>query len=251
MTGKPDIDWAKLDFVGFSKLAGDERLSMYEKIGFPDSYRRGFEHQIFADIRAKLRRLDDRALSVIDIGPGCSDLPRMLIDLCRANDHHLYLVDSEAMLANLPNAPFIDKRPGLFPTCRDALSDLRGSIDVILCYSVLHYVFVDANVFDFVDVSLDLLAPGGELLIGDIPNISKRRRFFSTESGVAYHRQFVGNDSLPAIEPDVPVERSIDDSVVMSLVSRARMAGADAYVLPQDPALPMANRREDILIRRP
>jgi hypothetical protein len=38
---------------------------------------------------------------------------------------------------------------------------------------------------------------------------------------------------------------------MIALLLRARAAGADAYIVPQDPALPMANRREDILIRKP
>ena len=46
--------------------------------------------------------------------------------------------------------------------------------------------------------------------------------------------------------------RSIDDAVViLSLVARATSQGFDAYVLPQHRDLPMANRREDIVIRRP
>jgi hypothetical protein len=251
MSRKPDIDWDALDFAGFARLAGDESLSKYEKIGFPDSYRAGFEETIFADICAKLPRLDERELLVLDIGPGCSDLPLMLIELCRARGHRLCLVDSPEMLARLPDAPFIEKRPGLFPKCREKLVDLKGSVTVILSYSVLHYVFVDANVFDFVDVALELLAPGGEFLIGDIPNISKRRRFFSTKAGVAYHRKFTGTDTLPHVQQNVPVRGTLDDAVILGLLARARAAGADAYVIPQHPELPMANRREDILIRRP
>jgi len=248
---KPDIDWGALDFAGFAMLASDESLSKYEKIGFPDSYRAGFETKIFADICAKLPRLNERGLTVLDIGPGCSDLPFMLIELCRTRGHRLCMVDSAEMLALLPDAPGVEKKAGLFPKCRDALVDLKGSVDVILSYSVLHYVFVDANVFDFVDVALELLAAGGEFLIGDIPNISKRRRFFSTEAGVAYHRKFTGTDTLPAVERDVPLRGVIDDAVIMGLVARARAGGADAYMVPQHPELPMANRREDILIRRP
>src|SRR5262249_35601105 len=133
----------------------------------------------------------------------------------------------------------------------ESLLDLRGSVSVMLAYSILHYVFVDANVFEFVDVALELLAPGGEFLIGDIPNVSKRRRFFSSDAGVAHHRQFTGTDTRPQVEYGVPVSGTIDDAVVMALVARARAAGADAYIVPQDPGLPMANRREDILIRKP
>lgn len=43
----------------------------------------------------------------------------------------------------------------------------------------------------------------------------------------------------------------IDDAVVLSLVSRSRAAGFNAFVVPQAANLPMANRREDILILRP
>jgi hypothetical protein len=173
----------------------------------------------------------------------------MLIDLCGANGHRLTLIDSAEMLANLPDAPFIAKRPGLFPKCRDALADLRGTVDVILCYSVLHYVFIDADVFSFMDSALELLAAGGQMLIGDIPNISKRRRFFASDAGIAFHKRFTGTDTMPPDEP--AIDRQIDDSVLLDLVRRARLAGADAYLVPQDPALPMANRREDILVRKP
>jgi hypothetical protein len=249
MSGR--VDWAALDYSAFARLAADDRLSKYEKIGFPDSYRAGFEPAIFADIKAKLPRLSERELKVLDIGPGCSDLPHMLIELCRAYGHRLYLIDSEPMLAHLPDANFIVKRPGLFPRDRKAVADLLGQVDVLICYSVLHYVFVDTNLFDFIDLSIAVLAPGGESLIGDIPNVSKRRRFFASEAGVAFHRAFTQTDSLPEVKFNTPSEGLIDDAVVLGLLARVRAAGADAYVVPQAPSLPMSNRREDILIRKP
>jgi hypothetical protein len=251
MTAKPVIDWNSLDFAAFAKLAGDERLSKYERIGFPDAYRVGYEEAIFADICAKLPRLADSELTIMDIGPGCSDLPRMLIDRCNAQGHRLVLVDSDEMLAQLPDASFIDKRPGLFPKCFDQMTDLCGQVHVLICYSVFHYIFVEANPFEFIDRSLELLAPGGEFLIGDIPNLSKRRRFFSSSAGIAFHRESTGADTAPDVQFNVTTPRMIDDSVVLSVLQRARASGADAYVLPQPDGLPMSNRREDVLIRRP
>jgi SAM-dependent methyltransferase len=247
---KPSIDWSRLDFAAFARLAEDARLSKYEKIGFPDSYRLGLEGEIFADIRRKLPRLEDRERIVLDIGPGCSDLPHMLIDLCGIQAHALYLVDSPEMLALLPDAAFIVKRPGQFPGCRELLADLRQKVDVIVSYSVLHYVMAEANVFAFLDACLELLRPGGELLIGDIPNVSKRRRFFASDSGIAFHRAFTGTDTLPDTATET-ARGSLDDATIAELLLRARAAGADAYVLPQPSSLPMANRREDILIRKP
>ncbi|HEX8161026.1 MAG TPA: hypothetical protein VF538_04095 [Pyrinomonadaceae bacterium] len=240
-----------LGYEDFRRMAQDDSLSRYEKIGFPDSYRAGREAAIFADIAAKLPRLGEAGKTVLDIGPGCSELPSMLADLCRRNRHTLLLVDSEEMLARLPDEPFVRKFAGFYPACAGALGEYARRVDALLCYSVLHYVFVESSVFEFLDSALELLAPGGEMLLGDIPNVSMRKRFFASEAGARFHREFTGRDETPEVEFNRVERGRIDDAVVLSLVARARAAGCDAYVVPQGAQLPMANRREDILIRKP
>jgi hypothetical protein len=89
------------------------------------------------------------------------------------------------------------------------------------------------------------------MLIGDIPNVSKRKRFFSSETGVRFHKEFMRTADDPTVSFNQIEHDQIDDSIVFSILGRARAAGFDAYVLPQGRALPMANRREDILIQRP
>lgn len=89
------------------------------------------------------------------------------------------------------------------------------------------------------------------MLIGDIPNISKRKRFFSSDAGVKFHQEFTKTAGRPEIAFNCIEHDQIDDSVIFSLIGRARSAGFDAYVIPQNQKLPMANRREDILITRP
>src|SRR5207249_697553 len=187
----------------------------------------------------------------LDIGPGCSELPSMLIDLCERNAHQLILVDSEEMLSHLPQKSFVKKLVGYYPQCEDLFDEYHGKVDVILTYSVLHYVFAESNVWDFLDRSLELMSPGGEMLIGDVPNISKRRRFFSSERGGRFHQEFTGTEEIPQVAFNQVERHTIDDAVVMSLIARSRNAGFDAYLLPQRDDLPMANRREDILIKRP
>jgi hypothetical protein len=225
---------------------------MYEKIGFPSSYREGKEEAIFGDVTAKLPNLMKSGQVVVDIGPGCSELPQMLIDVCRERGHELVLLDSAEMLARLPDEPLVRKVAARFPNeCVDVLNELRGRVNVLLTYSVLHYVFVEASVFEFVDRIVELLADGGEALIGDIPNVSKRKRFFRSPAGIVFHQEFMRTKDLPDVTFNCVEAGEIDDSVVLSLVARARAAGVDAYVLPQNPELPMANRREDLLLRKP
>jgi SAM-dependent methyltransferase len=176
----------------------------------------------------------------------------MMIQHCRERGHKLVLVDSNEMLGNLPDEPFIEKVAAKFPEEAGPLLERHsGSFDTILSYSVLHYIFAETNLFDFLDASLSLLAHGGELLLGDIPNVSKRKRFFGSPAGVQFHQRFLGTDDRPDVQFNQIETGKIDDSVLLSLLLRARLAGCDAYLLPQPPDLPMANRREDILITKP
>ncbi len=241
-----------LSFEGFRALARAEGLSRYQQIGFPDAYRRGHEEAIFADVTAKLTNLDGCGKVILDIGPGCSDLPRLLIELCRRQGHTLLLCDSAEMLAHLHDAAGVIKVPGRYPDEAGRIfAEFTGQVDAILCYSVLHYVFAEQPLFDFVDRSLALLAEGGQMLLGDIPNVSKRKRFFRSAAGVRYHQHYTGTDEVPVVEFNSPEVGKLDDAVVLGIVARCRAAGFDAYVVPQAPRLPMANRREDILIHRP
>jgi hypothetical protein len=95
------------------------------------------------------------------------------------------------------------------------------------------------------------LNPGGRILVGDVPNFSKLRRFLSSSAGGAYHRVYMRTDASPEVAPFAVATDRIDDSLLVGLMMRARIAGFDAYLLPQPPNLAFANRREDLLIERP
>ncbi|MCK9353820.1 MAG: class I SAM-dependent methyltransferase [Gallionella sp.] len=243
--------FANLGFEDFRRLAKDETLSKYERIGFPDAYRSGKEECIFQDILSKLTLLEEEGKTVLDIGPGCSDLPRMLVNHCESRRHSLILVDAPEMLDQLPAGPGIEQIAAFYPDCPQLIKERAGAVNVILCYSVLHYIFVETSIFRFLDTSLSLLAPGGQMLIGDIPNISKRKRFFASDTGIKFHQEFMHTTDIPEVRFNQIEQAQIDDAVVMSIIQRTRQQGFDAYVLPQNPHLPMSNRREDILIVRP
>lgn len=243
--------FAKLGFEAFRRLAADQTLSAYEKIGFPDSYRAGKEPLIFADILRKLPTLHMQSAVVLDVGPGCSEVPRLLIDHAKAHGHELHLVDSAEMLDQLGDHEGVHKTVAFYPDCPHLIERLSGRTHAVIVYSVLHYIFVETNLWNFLDATLSLLAPGGMLLLGDIPNNSMRKRFFASDAGRAFHRAYTGRNEDPVVAYNRIEPGQMDDAVVCGIVQRARAAGFHAYVLPQPAELPLANRREDILVVRP
>ncbi|HEX2084198.1 MAG TPA: methyltransferase domain-containing protein, partial [Solirubrobacteraceae bacterium] len=241
-----------LRYEDFRRMAVDTTLSPAERVGFPDSYRSGREEAILEDIVAKLPALREQGRTIADIGCGASGLPRLLREHCRRHGHTLLLVDAPEMLDHHEDGPDVVKVAGRFPDeTADALREWSGRVDGALAYSVLQVVHGEGNPIDFVDAACELLAPGGRLLVGDLPNASMRRRFLASPAGAAHHREYTGRDEDPPVSFNEPSRGELDDAVVLGLAARARAAGLHAWVTPQEPGLPMANRREDLLIARP
>lgn len=238
-------------FEDFRKLANDQSLSIYEKIGFPDVFRKSKESLIFQDICGKLPHILSEEKVILDIGPGCAEIPMMLINECKKNRHHLLLADSEEMLRFLPNHSGISKFPGFFPLTATEIAKSVGAVDAILCYSVFHYIYVDIDYFLFIDACINLLKDGGQMLLGDIPNLDKRNRFFASKNGIAFHQAYMSTAGMPKPLINSPELNAIDEKVLDSIVKYVRIRGCDAYIVPQPEFLPMANRRDDLIIRKP
>lgn len=241
-----------LTFDDFRALAKDASLTQNEKVGFPESYREGKEDFIFSDISAKLKNISLPERNIMEIGPGCSELPIKLAQLCKDNNSKLIFIDSEEMLSQLPKGPHITEYYGAFPSALgDDLDRLSGTLDAVVVYSVLQYVFAESELWEFVDLCMRLLTSGGEILFGDLPNESMRDRFISSPAAAAFRNDFSQGCESSAVMNDRRVRGHMDDRLMISILSRAREQGFHAWILPQNPSLPMANRREDIVIRKP
>ena len=240
---------AEINFAYSQKLAMDKTLSRHEKIGFPDEYREGFSAAIFDDILGKLPALNGTNKKIADVGCGCDDLVTLMIAKATANKNNLYLLDGQEMLKLVTtDSKFIHKIAGRFPDDLDFINKHQGSFDAIVVYSAMHYVTLDMNPLTFIDYLTVLLAPGGRLLLGDLANRSKRRRFFLSPSGIKTHQKYTNSDEIPKVDLQELDIGKIDDTLIMTVLTRYRNAGMETYLLPQNENLPMANRREDILI---
>jgi len=249
-----DLDFIKtycnrtLSFEEFQEMAKDDSLSLNEKIGAPNSYRNDTESIILEDISSKIKSLNGHNKQILDIGSGCSKLTQLLIEKIKTNNNTLILCDSQEMLELIDDDQSISKISGKFPYNLPNFSNYKNSLDGIITYSVLAHVILEDSIYNFIDSALELLKPGGELLIGDLPNISKRERFFKSERGIKCHQEFTQSNSIPETSSGTLQKNKIDDSIIFGILQRYRNFGFESYLLPQDSRLVMSSRRDDILI---
>ena len=237
------MEW---NFDDFKNRAKDNKLTPSEKVGFPESYRKGKELLILEDIIKKTNLSANQR--VLDIGCGCSDLTDLLKRYCEENEINLFLNDSHEMLSqlNFSNSKNIKLIPGKFPDILDN-KPFEKNFDVILIYSVIQYVFNDGNMYSFIHKCLSILNKGGVILIGDIPNISSRDRFIKSDEGKKFLKSKQEDTNIKIIHQN---HERIDDSIILSIIQRFRNFDCETYLLPQPNNLPFGNRREDIIIKK-
>ena len=130
------------------------------------------------------------------------------------------------------------------------------SFDKIIIYSVLHYLGKD-EVEPFIKKALSVLAPGGCMILGDIPNISLKQRFCESEYGIKFQKEWeLLNKNTQYEKADITSRQDLDlaifdDQRIISILTFIRGLGFNAFVLPQNHDLPFGNTREDIVIERP
>ncbi|WP_018690733.1 methyltransferase domain-containing protein [Algicola sagamiensis] len=226
-----------------------DKESPTEKVGRFDSQVEN-EKYIFKDVLQKMTRFQESCDIVLDVGCGCSLPAKELMAYTKKNKQKLYLIDSEEMLTQLDDEPHIHKIEGFFPEVDLPKGLTKTGADIIICYSVFHLALQDISYLKFVDALVTLLAPGGQLLLGDIANHSKKKRFLSSEKGQAFHKAWSGQEEVPPVHWNQLEADILDDSIVLAMMHRYRNMGYETYILPQTLPLPFHYTREDMLICR-
>jgi len=238
---------SSISFENFGKLASTQ-LSPTERAG---RYRIQVEAEklVVADVISKLGLNDQDDLLDVGCGTGLLLLPLSLIVRSATGIDHAAVIDS--LHRSFPGAS-VATIPGSFLEI-----SIEAKFSAIVAYSVVHYLSSEDELFAFVEKAAGLLDFGGRLLIGDIPNVDRKRRFLQTQTGAEFGEAWKERTSASAppsnqlaLTPD-PSMLEFGDELVVDLIARFRRQGFDTFVLPQSTSLPFGHTREDILVTRP
>jgi SAM-dependent methyltransferase len=245
----------------FSSIA-KEGSSAAERVGRPKGAESA-EELMWCDILGKLTVPDGS--SIIDIGVGNGLIARKWLELARTIAVDLALADFpeviDALVADaadaFASALRVSVARGEFPHFFEP-NILARRFDRVVAYGVINCTDDPAS---FIDAAVRLLNPAGRLLVGDLPNISKKGRFLASPSGRLFdaHYKGVPADSLPVFgthhEFVADLDRGgatwITDKFLLEVVLRYRDQGYDVYILEQPRGLPFCETREDLLICAP
>lgn len=236
---------SRVSFENYGKLAVSD-LSATEQAG-RYSIQAEAEKRILADVLAKADIGSDD--TVLDIGCGAGQLLIPLAFVVRS----ITGIDHPKVVSRL-RLRFADPDVNLISGNFMDLT-IPDRYSVIIAYGVVNYMTSAIELNAFVDKAVSLLTPGGRLLIGDLPNVDRKKRFLDSATGRAFNddwkRQMERSATgrvLPELDAD-PDLLLFNDEVVLGLLLRYRSKGCDAFVLPQPPDLPFGHTREDVLIR--
>ena len=149
--------------------------------------------------------------------------------------------------SRLPKEKNITLIPGNFLDVK-----VSGSFSRILIYSVIHYLKDEAELEKFIRKAVAVLRPGGKILIGDIPNMDRKRRFLRTTEGKkfdAHWRTLVKNNMGNNIGL-IGAHFEIGDDVIARLLRLFKKLRLHAQVLRQPKTHAFSHTREDILAER-
>lgn len=239
-----------------------------------------FEHDVEKEIlvwRDILYKLGLKpGQNFFNIGCGWSAVTDASIEYCSENQISLCLMDAAEIIEKVRNElavsdayrKKIEFMEGYFPRDLPRGFFKHCRFDRIVAYSVLHYA---DDPEDFVTAAASMIAPGGRLLIGDIPNLNQRARFLCSKLGQQFEAEYqeVSIDQIPKYKNEQEViaayqaekdgtdklsnwsfSLQLNDAFIDKMMKHFHGLGMEAYAVPQPDELPFSRTRHDLLVVR-
>ncbi len=204
------------------------------------------EKKIFSDIKNKLNLKNNDNL--IDIGCGAGPVCDYLVKYASKKKINLTLNDIPEVIRFLKKRYKKNKKikyiSGEFQKTK-----IKKKFNKVLCYSVIQCT---NNPNTFFDKILNSVHGQSSILIGDIPNTSKKKRFLSSKFGKKFEEKRIGKKitNISAYLKKNEQNILINDGLLKKFLIKSKKRGFNFFILKQDNKLPFSYTREDILIER-
>ncbi len=236
---------SKKSFENFGRLAKNP-LSFTEIAGWY-AFQAGTERYILFDIMRQLKLVPSDDLLEIGCGAGNNLIPFSFFA------HSATGVDHQALLKVLKKRiknTSIRCIPGNFLDVK-----IPGHFSKIIVYSVLHYLSNEKEVLFFIDKAVKLLLPGGKLLLGNIPNIDRKKRFLASPRGKIFEKKWQAmkkKENIDIVFSNFFKEKNviIGDTLINKIIKTYSVKEFRAKSLKQSLGAPFSHTRENILISR-
>jgi len=204
------------------------------------------EKKIFLDIKNKLdlKRNDN----LIDIGCGAGPVCDYIVKYAKENKINLTLNDIPEVI------DFLKKRYKKNNKIRYISGEfqkkkIKNKFNKVLCYSVIQCT---NNPKAFFDRILNITCDQSLILIGDIPNTSKKKRFLLSKFGRKFEEKRIRKKivNLSAYLKKNKQNTFINDELIKNFLIKSKKKGFNFFILKQNKNLPFSYTREDILIEK-
>lgn len=238
---------SKTSFENYGILA--KKNITHTEIAGRYSFQKQEEKNILFDIMQKMEITSDDDLLEIGCGTGSLLIPLSFFVNSATGVDHLNVISTFKTRINNNSIKLIS---GNFLDV-----NLKEKYSKILIYSVLHCLSDEREVIAFIEKALSYLKPGGSLIIGDIPNIDKKNRFFMTDFAKKIQKKHDQKilHMIKKREENIHLVHdknlvTFDDILIMRIMKYFREKNFETYLVPQLSNLPFCYTREDIIIKR-
>tara|TARA_B100000900_G_scaffold411973_1_gene432779 strand:+ start:39934 stop:40653 length:720 start_codon:yes stop_codon:yes gene_type:complete len=222
--------------------------------GKKDSSRRGgrlkehknSEKKIFSDIKKKLdlKRNDN----LIDIGCGAGPVCDYMVKYAKKNKINLTLNDIPEVIRFLKKR-YKKNKNIKYLSGEFQKQKIKKRFNKVLCYSVIQCT---NNPKVFFNEILNIVSDQSSILIGDIPNTSKKKRFLTSKFGKKFEEKRIKKkiNNINKYLKENKQNNLINDELIKEFLIKSKKKGFNFFILRQDSKLPFSYTREDILVEK-
>ena len=196
-----------------------------------------------------VKRLDlKKNDNLLDIGCGAGPLCNYLTKYCIKRKINLTLNDIPEIIEFVKNKN-IKSKYIKYISSEFQKKNLDKKFNKVLCYSVIQCT---NNPRIFFKKILKIVGNQSLILLGDIPNTSKKMRFLKSKFGHKFEEKRI-KKKIKSIKNYIKENKQnllINDEFISFSLSYARRKGFNSYVLDQKNNFPFSYTREDILLEK-